>query len=141
MSAGSGIRHSEFNGSQSDELRLLQIWILPEEDGIEPGWEERHFPVSERQGQLRLIASPDAGEGALTIRQDVRVYASNLNDADPALSHPLEPGRSAWVQVARGSLTVNGIELAEGDGLAVEGESGLTLDQGRAAEILLFDLG
>jgi redox-sensitive bicupin YhaK (pirin superfamily) len=141
MSAGTGIRHSEFNGSESEGLRLLQIWILPEGNGIEPGWEERHFAVEERRGQLRLIAAREPTDEALRIRQDVRVFASNLEDGDPTLRHELEPGRAAWIQVAKGSLTVNGSELEEGDGLVVEDEPEVVLENGRGAEVLLFDLG
>ena len=107
--------------------------------GIQPGWEERHFPVEERRGRLRLVASPSAEDDALTIHQDVRVMAANL-DGDPAIEHPLDAGRGAWLQVARGSLTVNGIELAEGDGLAIEDEPSIVLSDGRQAEVLLFDM-
>ena len=139
MSAGTGIRHSERNGSPTEGLRLLQIWILPERPGLEPGWEERHFAESERQGRLKLIATPEDDDGALKIHQDVRVYVANLEKGD-AVTHALEPGRGAWVQVARGSLTVNGERLEEGDGGAIEDETEIVFANGDGAEVLLFDL-
>ena len=139
MSAGTGVRHSEFNASETEGLRLLQIWILPEENGIEPGWEEIAFPVDTRQGRLRLIASPEPANGQLKIHQDARVYVANL-DGDDSVTHDLEPGRGAWVQVARGSLTINGERFDEGDGAAIEDETRLVFDDGDGAEILVFDL-
>lgn len=139
MSAGAGIRHSESNGSETEGLRLLQVWILPERPGIEPGWEEKEFPLDERSGRLRLLASPDAADGSLTIHQDARVYVANL-EGDDAVTHELAPGRGAWVQVARGSLTLNGMQLDEGDGAAVEDEEALRFEAAAAAEVLIFDL-
>jgi redox-sensitive bicupin YhaK (pirin superfamily) len=139
MSAGSGIRHSEFNGSDTEGLRLLQIWILPGENGIEPGWEEIHFPVEERQGRLRLIASPGAEDGSLKIHQDARVWAGLL-DGDDRITLPLDAGRGAWIQIARGSVDLNGTRLEEGDGAAVEDEDELTFENGDGAEVLILDL-
>jgi redox-sensitive bicupin YhaK (pirin superfamily) len=139
MSAGTGVRHSEFNASETDGLRLLQIWILPEEEGIEPGWEEIAFPRAGRDGQLRLIASREPEEGALKIHQDARIYVANL-DGEAKVTHSLEAGRGAWIQVARGSLTINGEHFGEGDGAAVEHEDRLAFENGDGAEILLFDL-
>jgi redox-sensitive bicupin YhaK (pirin superfamily) len=139
MSAGSGVRHSEFNASETEGLRLLQIWILPEENGIEPGWEEIAFPMETRAGQLRMIAAREPSDGQLKIHQDARVYVANL-DGDPSVTHSLEPGRGAWVQVARGSLTINGERFEEGDGAAIEDETEVVFANGEAAEILLFDL-
>jgi redox-sensitive bicupin YhaK (pirin superfamily) len=139
MSAGHGVRHSEFNASETDPLRLLQIWILPEENGIEPGWEEIAFPRETRDGQLRLIAAREPGEGVLKIHQDARVYVANL-DGEAKVTHSLEAGRGAWIQVARGSLTINGERFDEGDGAAVEDEAQLVFENGDGAEILLFDL-
>jgi redox-sensitive bicupin YhaK (pirin superfamily) len=139
MSAGTGVRHSEFNASETDGLRLLQIWILPERDGIEPGWEEITFPTETRQGQLRLIAAPEPVDGVLKIHQDARVYVANL-DGDDSVSHDLDPGRGAWIQVARGSLTINGERFDEGDGAAIENEAALVFENGDGAEVLLFDL-
>ena len=139
MSAGTGVRHSEFNASETDGLRLLQIWILPERGGIEPGWEEIAFPTETRQGQLRLIAAPEPVDGVLKIHQDASVYVANL-DGEDSVTHDLDPGRGAWIQVARGSLTINGERFDEGDGAAIENEAALVFENGDGAEVLLFDL-
>jgi len=139
MSAGTGVRHSEFNASETDGLRLLQIWILPEEDGIEPGWEEIAFPAETRQGQLRRIAAREPVDGELKIHQDAQVYVANLEDGD-SVTHDLAPGRGAWIQVARGSLTINGDRFDEGDGAAIEDEARLVFQDGDSAQVLLFDL-
>lgn len=140
MSAGTGIFHSEANGSATEELRLLQIWIQPEREGLEPGYQQTHFPASERTNRLRLIASRDGLESSIVIHQDASVYNALL-DPGATVTHALKPGRYAWVQVARGALTLNGQELREGDGAAVSDESTLTLTASQAAEVLLFDLG
>lgn len=139
MSAGSGVTHSEFNHSQDEVLRLLQIWILPEKNGIEPGYEEKHFSAEEKRGRLRLIASPDGQDGSLRIHQDVRVYGGLLEEGDRVL-HDLPSGRHLWLQVARGRVQANGIELSQGDGLAISDESRLDLVGVGPGEILLFDL-
>ncbi len=139
MSAGRGVAHSEFNPSAEEPLRLLQIWILPEAKGLEPGYEEMTFTAEEKQGRLRLIAGPDAEAGAMRIHQDVRVYASLLAKGE-TLTMDVNPGRHLWLQVARGSLTANGQLLAQGDGLAVSEESALELVGVDQAEILVFDL-
>jgi redox-sensitive bicupin YhaK (pirin superfamily) len=139
MSAGTGVLHSEFNPSEDEPLRLLQIWILPERRGITPGYEQKAFPPAEKQGRLRLVASPDAAEGSVTIHQDARVYASLLAPGE-RVEHALLPGRGAWLQVARGRIRVNGSELAEGDGAAIEDEPRLAIEGVEAAEFLLFDL-
>lgn len=139
MSAGSGVTHSEFNHSQDEVLRLLQIWILPEKNGIEPGYEEKHFSAEEKRGRLRLIASPDGQDDSLRIHQDVRVYAGLLEEGDRVL-HDLPSGRHLWLQVARGRVQANGIELSQGDGLAISDESRLDLVGVGPGEILLFDL-
>jgi redox-sensitive bicupin YhaK (pirin superfamily) len=138
MSAGTGVLHSEKNPSSNERVHLLQIWILPEKSGIRPSYEEKKFEPAERQGTLRLVASPDAADGSVTIHQDVRLYASLL-DGESVLTHTLATGRHAWIQVARGELTVNGRELVAGDGAAISDEETLTLS-GRKAEFLLFDL-
>ncbi len=140
MTAGTGVRHSEFNASPSDGLHLLQIWILPDRDGLTPGYEQKLFPDAERQNRLRLVASPDAAEGSLTLHQDARVYLSNL-DAGATCEHPLAPGRGAWVQVVRGAITLNGEPLRAGDGAAVEDLDRLVLRGIDPAELLVFDLG
>lgn len=139
MSAGTGVFHSEANGSQTEPVRLLQIWLLPEKEGLEPSYEEKHFPEEERRNALRMIASREADNGAAKIHQDARVYASLL-DQDAQVEHELAPGRHAWVQVARGEVVLNGTTLSEGDGAAVSEETKLTLKAVSPAEILLFDL-
>jgi redox-sensitive bicupin YhaK (pirin superfamily) len=139
MSAGHGVRHSEFNHSQDEELRLLQIWLLPAQLGIDPGYEEKHFPRGEKRNRLRLIASPDARDGSLKIHQDVLVHAGELEEGK-SLTYTPQPGRHLWLQVARGRLLANGVELERGDGLAVSEESELTLEGLDSAEFLLFDL-
>ncbi len=137
MSAGTGIRHSEFNPSQSEQVHLLQIWLLPNRQGIAPGYEQTHFDDAALANRLCLIASPEGREGSVTIQQDARAYATRLNGAE--LVHTLAPKRRAWLQVARGEVTLNGKPLAAGDGAAVENETTLRLT-GRGAEFLLFDL-
>ena len=139
MSAGTGVRHSEFNPSPEERVHLLQIWIEPKFTGVRPSYEEKEFSDAEKKGRLRLIASPDGRDGSVTIQQDAYVYASVLDGADRA-THALAPGRRAYVHVARGALEVNGMPLAGGDGLKVERAVELELKNGRAAEVLLFDL-
>ncbi len=141
MSAGTGVRHSEFNGSRDAPVHFLQIWILPDRDGAAPSYEQRAFPEGERRGRLRLVASPDGAEGSLRIGTDARVHATLLGDGE-RVRHALAPGRHGWVQVARGALSVNGVALEAGDGAAVSDEAELVL-AGRGAELaeaLLFDL-
>lgn len=141
MTAGTGIRHSEFNASDSAEVHLLQIWILPESKGLTPGYEQTLFDDDAKRNRLRLIASRDGREGSATVHQDVLVYAS-VSAKGVALSHALGAGRGAWVQVVAGSVEVNGTALAAGDGAAIEDEAGIALVAGpEGAEYLLFDLG
>ena len=139
MSAGTGVTHSEFNGSKTEPVHLLQIWIFPEEEGIEPGYEQKTFPANERSGKLKLVASRRGREGSLTIHQNVDLYSSIL-DRGQHVQHSLAPGRHAWVQVARGSVTLNGKDLHAGDGAAVSQESELDVQARDKSEILLFDL-
>ena len=139
MSAGKGVQHSEFNPSPSELVHLLQIWILPNVIGIQPGYEEKHFDAASKRGRLRLIASSDGRDGSVTIHQDAGVYAALLDGAE-RISHALAPGRKAYVHVARGKVTVNGNALAAGDALKASGESEIVLERGDNAEILLFDL-
>jgi hypothetical protein len=139
MSAGTGVRHSEANSSDAEPVHLLQIWIVPSEYGIAPGYEQKAFTDDEKRGRLRLIASPDGREGSVTIHQDVSLYAAVL-DADQQVSHELPAGRHAWLQVARGAVELNGRELNQGDGAAVSGEPALTIRGREDAEVLLFDL-
>ncbi len=139
MSAGTGVRHSEFNPSPDEHVHLLQIWIEPGVTGIRPGYEEKQFGPAEKKGQLRLIASPDGREDSVTIHQDACVYAALL-DAKDAVTHRLAPGRRAYVHVARGAVEVNGTPLKGGDGVKIENEPTIALTDPRDAEVLLFDL-
>ena len=138
-SAGTGVMHSEYNHSADEAVRLLQIWLLPERDGITPGWEEKRFESQEKRGRLRLIVSPDGTEGSLRIHRDVRIYAAVLVDGE-SVTVDLDPARHAWVQVARGTVTVNDEELSAGDGAAISGENILQFTGARETEFLLFDL-
>ncbi|MDJ0896302.1 MAG: pirin family protein [Alphaproteobacteria bacterium] len=139
MGAGTGIRHSEFNHSQSDGVHFLQMWVLPERAGMAPAYGQRDFPRAERQGRLRLIGSRDGRDGSLVIRQDVDLYASLLSAGDE-LVHPLGEGRHAWVQLARGTVEVNSRKLTAGDGAAVSGERELTLTGIADSELLVYDM-
>ena len=139
MSAGTGVRHSEYNASKSELVHFLQIWILPKTNGIAPGYEQKHFTPADLSGRLRLIASPDGNEGSVTIHQDARLYAAKL-DGTMSVLHALPAGRCAYVHVARGSVVLNGTPLAAGDGARIENETQLRLEQGRDAEVLVFDL-
>jgi len=139
MSAGTGVTHSESNASADEPVHLLQIWIVPAEEGIVPGYEEKRFPEDEKRNKLRLIISPDAAEGSVKIHQDARVYASVL-EPNHELSHALQSGRHAWLQVAAGSVKLNDIQLKQGDGAAVSQETSVTVAAQETAEVLLFDL-
>ncbi len=139
MSAGTGVVHSEMNPSPNEPVHFFQIWLLPEKRGIEPSYEQKRFEAPEKQGRLKLLASQDAREGTVTINQDVDLYAGVFASSDAA-HLPMRPGRHAWVQVARGSVTLNGTVLAQGDGAAVSEEAALDLVATSAAEVLVFDL-
>ncbi len=139
MSAGTGVVHSEFNGSDKDPVHFFQIWIEPAEDGIKPGYEQKMFADEERRGKLRLVVGPKSKDGALDIHQDACVYASLLEKGD-RVEHPLASGRGAWIQVARGSVDVNGTTLQAGDGAAIENEKSIVISGDDSSEILLFDL-
>ncbi|WP_242336605.1 pirin family protein [Anaeromyxobacter sp. SG66] len=139
MTAGTGVLHSEFNGSDSEPVRFLQIWILPERRGLLPGYEQKQFPEEERRGRLRLVASHDGADGSVTIHQDARVYAALLGAGERAVL-PLDAGRHAWVQVARGTLRLGDETLAAGDGAAMSDEREVRLEGVEAAEVLVFDL-
>jgi len=139
MSAGTGIRHSEFNHSQSDPVHLLQIWILPDKQGHKPGYEQKSFPAAEKQGKLRVIASPDGRDGSVTIHQDAKLFVSLLAPGQE-VKHELGAGRSAWLQVAKGGVELNGQSLRQGDGVAITEESKLSIKGVEDAEVLLFDL-
>ena len=139
MSAGSGVRHSEFNGSKDRPVHFLQIWIEPQYHGIEPGYEEKRFTNEDKRGQLRLIASPDRAQDSVLIHQDTRLYAGMFSGAERA-QLALAPRRQAYVHVARGSITVNGAALATGDALQVTDADAVVLENGQDAEVLVFDL-
>lgn len=138
MSAGTGVLHSEQNRTD-EELHFLQIWILPNAVGLEPSYEQKAFPVSERQGRLRLVVSPDGAEGSVLVHQDMRLYSAILGKREKA-QYTLAPGRHAWVQVARGSGSLNGVQLSAGDGVAISDETRLDLTADEPMEVLLFDL-
>jgi hypothetical protein len=139
MSAGTGIRHSEFNASQTDPVHFLQIWILPEAANLQPGYEQKAFPDTEKRGRLRLVGSRDARDGAVKIHQDVDLYAG-LFDGTEQARFELRPGRLGWIQVARGEISVNGQHLKAGDGAAFRDEPVIAISDGKDAEILLFDM-
>ncbi len=139
MTAGTGIRHSEFNPSLTEPVHLYQIWLLPERDGFEPSYEQRAFPASERRNRLRLVASPDGAEGSLTIRQDARLLLGSL-DHNREVIYALSSDRHAWLQVLSGTVETNGLALSKGDGAAVSDESALTVRAKSPSEVLLFDL-
>ena len=139
MSAGTGVRHSEFNHAPKDTTHFLQIWIEPNEPGIEPGYEQKHFDADSKSGTLRLVASADGREGSVTIHADAAIY-SGLFDADQHLERALDPARKAYVHLVRGSLEVNGQRLQAGDALRIENEAALEIAHGIDAEVLVFDL-
>jgi len=139
MSAGSGVRHSEFNASQTKPVHFLQIWIQPNVSDIPPSYEEKRFEAAEKRGRLRLIASQGGESGSVRVHQDVRVYGG-LFDAAERADHELAPGRRAYVHVARGIVHVNGVELEAGDAIKLSHEPRVQIEHGAAAEILVFDL-
>ncbi len=143
MSAGTGIRHSEFNASRESAVYFLQIWVLPDSKGIAPGYEQKQFSIEEKRGALRLVASSDGRDGSVTVQQDIDIHAS-MPVAGQPLTFEIRRGRIAWLQVARGAIIVNGAHLAAGDGAAFDSMASLIIEtpDGRAddAEFLLFDM-
>jgi redox-sensitive bicupin YhaK (pirin superfamily) len=139
MSAGTGITHSEFNPSSTQPVHLYQIWLLPDRKGIEPSYEQKQFPDAELTGRWRVVASPDARDGSLAIHQDAHVYLAKL-ERDGQLAHELSPGRHAWLQVLRGTVSLNGTPLQTSDGAAVSDERHLEIAATSDAELMLFDL-
>ena len=139
MSAGNGVRHSEYNHDKAGTTHFLQIWIEPSVTGIAPSYEQKHFDAAAKRGQLRLIASPDGASGSVSIHQDARVYAALLDGAERAL-YPLYKGRRAYLHLARGKLTANGQTLGPGDALKIGEAAEIALERGTNAEVLLFDL-
>ena len=139
MSAGKGIQHSEFNHSRTEPLHLLQIWILPDEKGLAPRYEQKAFTPEEKRGQLRLVAAKDGRDGAVTIHQNVDIYASILEPGD-VVNYHVKGDRYAWLQIAQGVVTLNGTELRAGDGVQINGEEQLKISTSIGTELLLFDL-
>jgi redox-sensitive bicupin YhaK (pirin superfamily) len=139
MTAGTGIQHSEFNPSESEPVHLYQIWLLPDRRGLTPSYDQRAFAPEERQGKLRVVASPDGRDGSLTIHQNAEVFLTTLG-AGLEVTHTLEPGRHAWIQALRGKVKLNDLELAAGDGAAISDLSKITLRAAQSCEAMLFDL-
>ena len=139
MSAGSGVRHSEFNHSKTEPVHFLQIWIIPESKGLKPSYEQRTFGPDERRGSLRLIGSRDGRDGSVTIHRDVDLYAAVLSSGQ-TVTHRLSAGRGAWLQVARGAVNFDGRLLKAGDGVAIDAPGLLTIEGEQEAEVLLFDM-
>jgi quercetin 2,3-dioxygenase len=139
MTAGTGVVHSEMNPSRTEQVHFLQIWIVPDREGHRPGYEQKAFAPADRRGKLRLVASRDGRDGSVTIHQDASVYATLLEPGEH-VSHELRPGRHAWVQVAAGSVELNGQTLREGDGAALSDERRIELTGMDSCEILVFDL-
>ena len=139
MSAGTGVTHSEFNASKTEPVHLYQIWMFPEKKGLKPVYDQKNFSEAEKRGKLRLLASPDGRDGSVKIRQDNELYATVLG-AGESVKHALKPERHAYVQVARGSVTLNGKALETGDGAAISAEKLVELTGVKDAEVLLFDL-
>jgi redox-sensitive bicupin YhaK (pirin superfamily) len=139
MTAGTGVAHSEYNPSKTEAVHLLQIWIIPNQRGLAPSYEQKAFTEEERKGKLRLIASQDGRDGSVTIHQDADVCATLLESAQE-VTHTLAPKRGAWIQMARGSVKVNGELLVQGDGAAIENEAMINIQATEPAELLLFDL-
>lgn len=139
MSAGTGVTHSEYNASSTELVHFLQIWLLPSRRGMAPGYEQKAFPREEKDGRLRLVASPDGAEGSVTIHTDARLFAG-LFDQGQTADHVLVPGRHAWVHVVRGRVRVNGQELAAGDAAALSNEEKVHVEGIEGGEVLVFDL-
>jgi redox-sensitive bicupin YhaK (pirin superfamily) len=139
MTAGTGVVHSEFNGSDTEPVHFLQIWIVPQVCGAEPAYREAYFGAEEKRGRLRLIASPDERDGSLKIHQDAYVYVGLIN-GEERIEHTVQPGRRVYVHVARGEVTLEGQRLGAGDGVKWSGKPNLHLSEGKDAEVLVFDL-
>ncbi len=139
MTAGTGIRHSEFNPSEAEPVHFYQIWLLPDRPGLSPRYDQRAFPEDERRGRLRVVASPYGRDGSLTIHQDAEVLLSSLGVGE-RVTHELRPGRHAWLQVLRGAVQLNNVTLTVGDGSAVSDEPSLTIRANEPSEVMLVDL-
>jgi redox-sensitive bicupin YhaK (pirin superfamily) len=139
MTAGTGVRHSEFNGSTDESVHLLQIWIIPNADNLQPGYEQKAFSLEERLNRLRLIASADGRDGSVTVNQDISLFASII-DAGQQVEYAIDEKRYGWLQVARGAVEVNGEQANQGDGVVIVAESSLKIRAAEPSEVLLFDL-
>jgi hypothetical protein len=139
MTAGTGVRHSEFNPSDNEAVHLYQIWLLPERKGLKPSYQELALDEAQKRGRFRLVASPDGADGSMTIHQDARLYLASLLPSE-GVAHEIERGRAAWLQVLRGSVNVLANELSAGDGAAVTDESAISVQAAVPSEVLLFDL-
>jgi quercetin 2,3-dioxygenase len=139
MTAGTGVRHSEFNPSDKEAVHLYQIWLLPERKGLKPSYEELALGEEEKRGRFRLVASPDGADGSLTIHQDARLYLASLLPGQ-AVSHGIERGRAAWLQILRGGMNLLGNDLSAGDGVAISDENAISVQAAAPSEVLLFDL-
>lgn len=139
MSAGTGVRHSEYNHSSEEEVHFLQIWLEPNQTGVEPSYDQQHFPLAERRGKLVLFVSPDGRDGSIETHQDAYMYGTILEAGD-TLTHQLEQGRRAYIHLARGKASINGQQMSAGDGIAIADEQQLNFEGIESAEILLFDL-
>jgi len=139
MSAGTGVQHSEFNGSKKDEVHFLQIWLIPSKQGIKPGYEQKMFTEADKRGKLRLVASPDGQDGSITVHTDGKLYAG-LFTGGQAAELAIGPGRGAWLHVAKGTVRINGTELSAGDAASFENESSVRIEGVADGEVLAFDL-
>lgn len=140
MSAGTGIRHSEFNASATEPVHFLQIWVVPERAGLAPGYQQIHFKPEDRQGRLQLVAANESRDDLIRVHQDARLYLTDVT-AGQKVSHALDPKRHAWIHVARGNITVNGNRLQAGDGVSISNEGAIELTSEGQGEALVFDLG
>ncbi len=140
MTAGTGVTHSEYNHSSEEAVRFLQIWILPEREGLKPSYEQKNFPEADRLNTLRLIASRDGADGSVTVHQDASLYSSIL-EAGRSISHKPKPDRHLWLQLTRGAVMILGEPLVQGDGAAISGERIVEIRANQRTELLLFDLG
>jgi redox-sensitive bicupin YhaK (pirin superfamily) len=138
MRAGTGVTHSEYNHSPTETVRFLQIWVLPDENGLTPSYEQKFFG-DERRGKLRLVASPDGADGSVQIHQEVSMYASLLQDGEN-VTHQLAQGRHAWLQIVRGNVMVDGVALGEGDGASFSDTAAITIESKGDSELIVFDL-
>jgi redox-sensitive bicupin YhaK (pirin superfamily) len=139
MSAGPGVVHAEYNASKSDEVHFLQIWIIPEKQGLPAGYEQKYFSDDDKRGRLKLVASRDGADGSVRIQQDAQLYASVLGDGQ-AVQHSIARGRKGWLHVVKGTAELNGQALAAGDGVAIDGEEQLAIASKDGGEVLLFDM-